>query len=181
MPGLRWSTIVLVALLTAAALLAACAAQPDLASNGQTPANDTAVVNLVQPTDYYPLSYAGDEGWLLKGTLRADFNGDGNDETLYIIHKPQGHGDEGPWQAYVEDTAGHKTHIYAHYLNHQTLRAFVGATPKTADGNWDQLFLFNHGSVSISMYEVIYNGPDDVVWHELSHVLPLFWDEEEVR
>lgn len=132
-------------------------------------------VNLVQTTVHYPLATANDTDWEVQGRLRADLNRNGTEETVYILFKAQGHGDEGPWQVYIEDKDGNITHVFARYLNHQQVNVFTGATPDNTDGDWTQLFLLNSGTVSIGLYEIIYRGPNDYSVYELSNVLPLYW------
>lgn len=145
-------------------------------------AHDTAhprAVDLLSPNEYYPLSLAGDPGWDYSAKLRADLNGDGREETIWVIFKSQGHGDEGPWQVYIEDDTGARTHVFARYLNHQAVHVFTGATQATVEGDWSELFILNYGSATVALYQVIYEAPGIFSTVELSQVYPLHWAMEE--
>lgn len=161
---MRDSTALLLSLL----LSAGCGA-PDTTSEG--PAS-VIIVDTIRPTPppvdlmdpNIPPAVAGEDGWDYQLSGDADLNGDGRAERIVLtarVEMYQGRPawDDGqPWQVYVEDESGTRTHLYAQRLQLGTLTMRIA--PPVDDG-LPAVLLLEHLPDRLSVYEATYRGPGD--------------------
>jgi hypothetical protein len=149
-----------------AGLIAACAgeAPPRPAGQGEPapvpmpPASPS--IELVDPA--IPLAVAGADGWNYRQAADADLNGDGVAERVILTARVEmirgrpAWDDGQPWQVYIEDDAGRRTHIYAQRLQLGTLTMRV---TRAEAGQPASVVLLEHLPDQMSLYEVAYTGP----------------------
>lgn len=169
--GLRECLVRYVALLA----LAGCggdadvAAEPPGAADTLTPSLDTLAEGTGAVTDTHPLvdpaqplAAAGDEGWMYSRTATADLDGDGKEERVVVMARAEVRNgrplwDDGqPWQVYVEEGDGQRTHLYARYvqLGAVTMRVGLGEAPQRPS-----VVIVEHVPDRIGVYELEYGGP----------------------
>jgi hypothetical protein len=158
-----------IAVMLSGVLLAAC-------DSGSTPLADTSriydqtgitrvtfdsAVNLMDSR--VPRAVAGDPQWQYVQRAKADFDGDGRDETAVLIADvaldarglplwEDGH----RWQLYFEEPDSTRTYIYARFLPHGKLEASVTVPDEEKMPTVVLRELTPH---QLGLYEVRYSGP----------------------
>lgn len=109
---------------------------------------------------------AGDSGWKYQQSVVADMDGDGADETIYLISDVTLDAGGAPlwedghrWQVYVRERDGAVTRLYARFLPNGRLTAEI-VTP--ASGTALGLVLLEQTPTRIALYEFRYRGPNRV-------------------
>ncbi len=150
-----------------AALMAACAGEtpPPWEGEGELPPAALpaaeAPIELVDPA--IPLAVAGEEGWGYRLAADADLNGNGVAERVILTARVEmirgrpAWDDGQPWQVYIEDAAGQRTHVYAQRLQLGTLTMRV---TRAEAGQPATIVLLEHLPDQLSLYEISYAGPD---------------------
>ena len=162
-------------LLTAA--VAACE-QPSLrvadtsriyAQTGIPRATFDSAVNMIDPR--VPRAVAGEAQWKYVQSAKADFDGDGQDETAVLIADvgldargiplwEDGH----RWQLYFEEADSTRTYVYARFLPNGKLEASVTVPDEE---KMPTIVLRELTPHTLGIYEVRYTGPSRSwsVWH----------------
>jgi len=141
---------------------AAAGAPPGLPVTSDSAAPAAAPV-LVDPE--IPGAVAGEGGWEYVRSSSADLDGDGVEERVVLtaraaLVRGRPAWDDGqPWQVYVEAADGTRTYVYSRRLQIGTLTARVG---HAGAGDPAPLYLLEHLPDSLSLYEVVYQGPGRV-------------------
>lgn len=101
----------------------------------------------------------GAPGWEYSARLRADVDGDGAEETLWVIaqaelYKGRPAWDDGQeWQVYVEEDSGETTHVFARYVQLAQLEvALTMDEPR-------ELLVNASGPSTAELYRLRYRGP----------------------
>ena len=129
--------------------------QPPVSSTG-----DWAAA-LVDPR--VPRAIAGDKQWKYVQRARADFDGDGQDETAVLITDvsldargaplwEDGHS----WQLYIEEADSTRTYVYARFLPNGSLEGSVTLPDAEKRAT---LVLREMTPHAVAFYEVRYSGP----------------------
>ncbi|HUG27552.1 MAG TPA: hypothetical protein VMK53_04580 [Gemmatimonadales bacterium] len=119
-----------------------------------------APIELVDPA--MPLAVAGEDGWGYRLAADADLNGDGVAERVILTARVEmirgrpAWDDGQPWQVYIEDDAGQRTHVYAQRLQLGTLTMRVS---RAEAGQPATVVLLEHLPDQLSLYEISYSGP----------------------
>ncbi|MFN2316726.1 MAG: hypothetical protein ABR551_00315 [Gemmatimonadales bacterium] len=159
---LRWSRLI-----GLAALISSCAGEiPPRPQEAEAPPLVVAPppadpsINLVDPA--MQLAVAGEDGWDYQQAGEADLNGDGVAERVVLtvrvemIRGRPAWDDGQPWQVYIEDGAGRRTHVYAQRLQMGTLTMRV---TRADAGQPATIVLLEHLPDQLSLYEISYSGP----------------------
>jgi hypothetical protein len=131
------------------------------AQTGTTRLTFDSAVNLLDPK--VPRAIAGDPQWEYVQRAKADFDGDGRDETAVLIAdaaldargRPlweDGH----RWQLYFEEADSTRTYIYARFLPFGKLEASVTVPDEEKMPTVVLRELTPH---ALGVYEVRYSGP----------------------
>jgi hypothetical protein len=131
------------------------------AQTGTTRVTFDSAVNLID--SLVPRAVAGDAQWKYVQRAKADFDGDGNDETAVLIAdvtldargRPlweDGH----RWQLYFEEADSTRTYIYARFLPFGKLEASVTVPDEE---KMPTVVLREITPHSLAVYEVRYSGP----------------------
>jgi hypothetical protein len=131
------------------------------APTGTTRVTFDSAVNLLDPK--VPRAIAGDVQWKYVQRAKADFDGDGRDETAVLIAdvaldargRPlweDGH----RWQLYFEEADSTRTYIYARFLPFGRLEASVTVPDEEKMPTVVLRELTPH---TLGVYEVRYSGP----------------------
>lgn len=135
------------------------ATQADLASGFETAAGGEPP-ELVD-TSFAP-AVAGEDGWMYSQSAEADLDGDGVPErTVITAHVEMIRGrpawDDGQrWQVYVEEPEGHRTYLYARFVQLGTVTMRIGRS----DGSRPPtVVLIEHVPDRVAIYEIHYEGP----------------------
>jgi hypothetical protein len=125
------------------------------------------IPDLVQPR--VPPAAAGDSGWKYQQSVVADMDGDGADETVYLISDVALDAGGAPlwedghrWQVYVRVSDGTVTRLYARFLPNGKVTADIVAP---ASGTALGLALLEQTPSRIALYEFRYRGPNRVEVH----------------
>lgn len=111
-------------------------------------------VNLLDPQ--YPPMVVG-EGWGYHETAEADLDGDGAREAVSVIARatgPEDFDDGQPWQVYIEEPDGRRTHVYSRWVQLGHLEVYV-----SDDEGKASLIILEKQGFSLVMYRVYYGGP----------------------
>lgn len=148
------------------ALIVACSGEPPppWAGEGEPPPATLPpadpAIELIDPA--IPLAVAGEEGWGYRLAADADLNGDGVAERVILtarvamIRGRPAWDDGQPWQVYIEDDAGRRTHVYAQRLQLGTLTMRV---TRAEAGQPATIVLLEHLPDQLSLYEIAWSGP----------------------
>ena len=110
----------------------------------------------------HDLAVAGEDGWMYSRAATADLDGDGADERVVVMARAETREgrplwDDGqPWQVYVEEPDGRRTHLYARYVQLGSVIMRVGL------GEGDtrpSIVIVEHVPDRIALYELRYHGP----------------------
>jgi hypothetical protein len=149
-----------------AALIVACAGETPPREEGEGEPPPVALppadpsIDLVDPA--MPLAVAGEEGWDYRLAADADLNGDGVLERVILTARVEmirgrpAWDDGQPWQVYIEDEGGRRTHVYAQRLQLGTLTMRV---TRADAGQPATVVLLEHLPDQLSLYEIAYSGP----------------------
>lgn len=116
-----------------------------------------ASINLMDPD--YPPMVAGKD-WEYHEMVQADLDGDGFKEVVFVIARVQRSGntydfDDGqPWQIYVEELDGLRTHVYSRWVQNGNLEVYV-----SQDNGKSSLVVLEKQGLSLAMYRLHYGGP----------------------
>jgi hypothetical protein len=128
---------------------------------GVTRVTFDSAVSLIDPK--VPRAIAGDPQWKYAQRAKADFDGDGRDETAVLITDvtvdkrgiplwEDGH----RWQLYFEEADSTRTYIYARFLPFGKLEASVTAPDEE---KMPTVVLREITPHTLGLYEVRYSGP----------------------
>ncbi len=158
--------------LTLPLLAAACGREGGDAAAAGAPAGVPAASDSAAPVaapvlvdPEIPGAVAGEGGWEYVRSSSADLDGDGVAERVVLIARAalvrgRPAWDDGqPWQVYVEAPDGTRTYVYSRRLQIGTLTARVGLA---GAGDPAPLYLLEHLPDTLSLYEVVYQGPGRV-------------------
>lgn len=150
-----------------AALLAACAGEtpplPEGEAGSRLADSTTGVplaVSLIDST--IPPAVAGEGGWNYQQAATADLDGDGAPERVVLtarveMYRGRPAWDDGqPWQVYIEEADGRRTHVYARRLQLGTLSLRVS---RAEAGQPAAVVLLEQLPDQMSVYEIAYAGP----------------------
>lgn len=113
--------------------------------------------------DFYELDVASN--WRYKASTDADFDGDGDAETLWVfccvgVFDDEVEFDDGQhWQAYIEEPNGERTYIYSKYIQMGDLDAAIVFSEDTLRKS---IILHELNACGVTLYEVQYRGVKDV-------------------
>lgn len=112
-----------------------------------------------------PRAAAGDPSWIYAQRARADFDGDGAQETAVLICDVMLDASAVPlwedghrWQVYVEEPDGARTYLYARLVPNGALTAEL---TQGVDGR-PTIVLLERTPDRVGVYELRYDGPENV-------------------
>lgn len=108
---------------------------------------------------------AGADGWMYHRTAETDLDGDGQSERIVVMARAEVRDgrplwDDGqPWQVYVEEPDGERTHVYARFVQLGAVTMRLGLAE---DGRSASIVVLEHVPHRMAMYELEYRGPGQV-------------------
>lgn len=150
--------------LLVASSLVGCDAAPRGPSDSSAAAAAQSATNLLESR--VPRAVAGQDPWQYAERAKADFDGDGRQETAVLIADafvgPRGpmwdHGHR--WQVYIEEADATRTYVYARFLPNGKLEARV-AVP--GQDSLPTIVLQEITPYALGIYEVRYLGPGRIL------------------
>ncbi len=131
------------------------------AQTGIPSATFDSAVNLIDPR--VPRAVAGDTQWKYVQRAKADFDGDGNDETAVLIADVTLDARGNPlwedghrWQLYFEEADASRNYVYARFLPNGKLEASVTVPDEE---KMPTVVLREVTPHTLGIYEVRYAGP----------------------
>ncbi len=115
---------------------------------------------LVEPD--IPPAVAGEQGWDYVQRAVVDLDGDGEQEQAVLTARVEmvdgrpAWDDGQPWQVYVEEPGGERTHVYARRLQLGTLTLRLG---RAAPAEPPMILLIEHLPDRLALYEISYERP----------------------
>ncbi|MFZ5827203.1 MAG: hypothetical protein ACOY94_23140 [Bacillota bacterium] len=103
----------------------------------------------------------GTDKWTYRQTLKADLDGDGQEETVTVLNSAAvdpktgevGWDDGHPWHVYVDEPDGARTVIFARWVQLGQLRVMLADDQRT-------LILLDEQGAGTAIYRVKYQGPN---------------------
>lgn len=108
---------------------------------------------------------AGEDRWEYVQRGSADLDGDGQPELVVVTARAElvrgvpAWDDGQPWQIYVEEPGGERTHFYAGYVQLGTILTRITLPPE--DAETARIMMLEHLPDRISLYEARYLGPGE--------------------
>lgn len=119
--------------------------------------------NLIDPA--YPLVTAGEAGWGFVETANADLNADERLEKVVVMARVEQDPkrprefmwDDGqPWQVYIEDEQGKRSHIYSRYVQLGRLEVVIGQQKEDGPRS---IILLELAGAGTAAYRINYKSP----------------------
>lgn len=128
-----------------------------------TPTARLPEMNLVDPA--IAAGVAGEEGWMYSQSVETDLDSDGDSELVVLAARAEmfrgrpAWDDGQPWQVYVEEPGGERTHLYRRYVQLGTVTMRIGLAE---EGRRASIILLEHLPDRLAVYELEYRGPGQV-------------------